>query len=85
MTSEILYVRAYELANDSAHRPKPFTKPWHVLFLQDKKMDKSTSMMQSTVNKINSMMQGEGGVRHMLLLIVFAFIMVLILWWSVRG
>ena len=39
-------------------------------------MDKSSSLLQSTVTKIGNMMQGAGGVRHMLLLIVFAFVMV---------
>ncbi len=39
-------------------------------------MDKSSSLLQSTTAKIGQMIQGEGGVRHMLVLIVFAFVLV---------
>lgn len=46
------------------------------LHVQGKQMDKSSSLLQSTVTKIGNMMQGAGGVRHMLVLIVFAFVMV---------
>jgi hypothetical protein len=39
-------------------------------------MDKSSSLLQSTTAKIGNMIQGEGGIRHMLVLIFFAFVLV---------
>ena len=48
-------------------------------------MDKSNNMLQNTVVTMGKMLQGSGGISHMVLLILFAFVVVLLLWWTVRG
>ncbi len=56
-------------------RPPPFVRVCNAL-RQDATVDRSNDMLKNTVSKIGNLLQSGGGVRHMIALIGFVFVVV---------